>query len=432
MRRFECLIILLFCVTVAKAQIYFPPLSGNQWDTLSPKQLNWCEDSLQSVIQYVGENNSKALLILVDGKLVVEKYYGSFKQDSMWYWASAAKSLTACLVGIAADQKLLNLNDTSSKYLGNGWTNCTLNDEHKIKIIHQLSMSSGLNDNVPDVDCTDPSCLNCLTNPGTRWAYHNAPYTLLDGVISGASGQTLNLFLNNNLKVKTGMTGLFVKQGYNNLYVSNARSMARFGILALNNFIWNSDTIIKDSNYRNNMVNTSQTMNKSYGYLWWLNGKSSFMLPYSQFVFNGPLLPDAPSDLFSALGKNGQIINVIPSKKMVLIRIGDKPSDQNELPIIFNNNVWKKMNHVLACNTTSTDESIKSELKIYPNPANHYINIESPKEITTISLYNTLGQLQNIHFKENKIDVSNLPRGVYTIILSNSESSVIRKIIIQR
>jgi len=419
--RFETkkIIVFLFLILIrfeTSAQTYFPPLVGKQWDTISPAQLNWCTDSIPSLLNYVGSNQSKGFIVLVDGKIAIEKYYGTFTQDSIWYWASAGKSLLATTVGIASQENLIDIQKPSSFYLDTSWTSCSISDELNIRIVHQLSMTSGINDNVADVDCTLPSCLTCIAPAGTRWAYHNAIYTLLEGVISNATGQTLNAYLNSKIKSKTGMTGIYLKQGYNNVFYSNARSMARFGLLAMNNFIWNGDTILKDGNYKTQMTNTSQNMNLSYGYLWWLNGKSSFMVPSSQFVFNTSLLPNAPADLFTALGKNGQIINVIPSKKIVVIRIGDQPTNSNDLPIIFNNEIWKRLNYVI-CNQSNGVSESKFQPKIYPNPSRDYITIEYPETITNISIYNALGQKENIKYNDNKVDVSNLSAGVYTIEL---------------
>jgi len=403
-----------------KAQTYFPPLTGKQWDTISPAQLNWCTDSIPSLLNFVGDNQSKGFIVLVDGKIAIEKYYGTFTQDSIWYWASAGKSLLATTIGIAAQENIIDIQKPSTFYLDTAWTNCSLSDEMNIKVVHQLSMSSGINDNVPDVDCTNPSCLQCIAPAGTRWAYHNAIYTLLEDVLSNASGQSLNSFLTSKIKSKTGLTGIYLKQGFNNVFFSNARSMARFGILAMNNFVWNGDTVLKDGTYKTQMTNTSQNMNLSYGYLWWLNGKSSFMLPGSQLVFNGPLLPDAPSDLFTALGKNGQIINVVPSKKIVLIRIGDRPSNANELPMIFNNEIWKRLNKVM-CNTSIGISESKFQPKIYPNPSNDFITIDYPEILTNISVYNTLGQIQNVTYNNNKVDLSSLPNGTYTLVISKRD-----------
>ena len=66
--------------------------------------------------------------------------------------------------------------------------------EEKITIWNQLTMTSGLDDLVPNPFCTDDTCLTCVVDPGNRWRYHNAPYTLLRPVLENATGQGLNLF----------------------------------------------------------------------------------------------------------------------------------------------------------------------------------------------------------------------------------------------
>ena len=182
-------------------------------------------------------------------------------------------------------------------------------------------MTTGLNDNVSDPNCTSDNYCLYFSDPGSRWAYHNAPYTLLRPVIENATGQGINIYNYQKLLNPTGMTGLFLYNGFNNIFYSTSRSMARFGLLILNNGNWDGNQIMTDTNYFNQMLNSSQSLNESYGYLWWLNGKTSYMLPGSQFVFNNELIPNAPIDLVAALGKNGQIINIVPSQNLVWIRM---------------------------------------------------------------------------------------------------------------
>ena len=174
--------------------LYFPPLTGNAWETLPPDSLGYCEDKIQDLYDLLETNNTKAFLLLKDGKIVLEKYFGTFTQDSVWYWASAGKSMTACLVGIAQQENLLDINDQTSDYLGTGWTSAPPDKEALITVRNQLTMSSGLDDGVPDVYCTLDTCLVYKADAGIRWAYHNAPYTLLDQVIESVSGQNFNLF----------------------------------------------------------------------------------------------------------------------------------------------------------------------------------------------------------------------------------------------
>jgi CubicO group peptidase (beta-lactamase class C family) len=316
-----------------ETKLYFPPINGNEWKTLTPESLNWNTTELNSLYTFLSDNGTRAFIILIDGKIVIEKYWGNnilntgpFDDSSMWYWASAGKSITAFLTGIAQQEDLLGIFDRTSDYLGTGWTSLPPLKENLITIRHQLTMSTGLDYNVADLDCTDASSLNYKADAGTQWYYHNAPYTLLEDVISEAAGESYNSFTDSRLEIKTGMSGTWLLSGdYNNIYYSTARDAARFGLLILNQGKWENDVIMSDTVYFNAMVNTSQELNLSYGYLWWLNGKESVIYPGLTIPVSISVAPAAPTDLFSALGKNGQFVNVIPSLSMVVIRMGEAP-----------------------------------------------------------------------------------------------------------
>jgi CubicO group peptidase (beta-lactamase class C family) len=261
-----------------------------------------------------------------------------------------------------------------------------------ITIRHQLSMTSGLDDGVPDHHCTLDTCLQYLADAGTRWAYHNAPYTLLDEVIAEATGLSLNAYINQKIKVPTGMTGLFVPQGYNNLFVSNARSMARFGLLVLNRGNWNGNQIMTDQNYFDQMVNTSQNFNLSYGYLWWLNGKPSFMVPGLQFSFPGSMNPNAPADMIAAMGKNAQFINVVPSMNLVFIRMGNAP-DASEVPFLFNDSIWIHLNAAMCNVTANPKKNAQASFSFYPNPSSETLWVEGINHLEWLNILSVNGRL---------------------------------------
>ena len=422
MSRFYFLIILLLSQYSLHSQIYFPPTSGSQWDTLSPQSLGWCADKIAPLYSFLDSNSTKAFIVLKDGKIVLEKYFGTFTKDSAWYWASAAKTLTAFCIGIANQEGKLKLTDTTSKYLGKGWTSMTQAHEDKVTIWHQLTMTSGMIDAGTLFECTDKSCLQYKADAGTRWAYHNAPYTLLDSVIESATGQNLNAFVNAKLKTATGMTGLFIKSGFNNVYYSTPRSFARYGLLLLNKGVWDGIDLLKDSNYFKSMTTTSQSLNKSYGYLTWLNGKESFMLPSLQTVFNGQLCPDAPADMFAALGKNGQIINVIPSQNLIMIRMGNMWTTSN-VPNEFNNDIWKRLKKVICSKNASVIDS-EMELSVYPNPCTNSIHLGSENELSNFQITNIYGQKIMEGRITNPIDVQALNSGIYFLKLADEKSSV--------
>lgn len=332
--------------------LYFPP-SGSTWEKVTPASLGWDESKIPDLKAFLSASNSRALIVLKDGKIVIEEYLGKqlvntaldFTETSNWYWASAGKTLTSATVGIAESQGKINLDAKSSTYLGEGWTSLSLAQENKITVRHQLTMTTGLDDGVANRDCTDPACLIYKADPATRWAYHNAPYTLLDGVITNATGKTLNTYVSEQILTKVGMDGQYIKTGDNNVFYSTPRSMARFGLLLLNKGKWDQTPVIPEA-YVNLMTTSSQNLNPSYGYLTWLNGKSSYIIPNSQFVFSGSVSPNAPADMFAAMGKNGQIVNIVPSKNIVVIRMGDVP-DTSLVPFLFQDDLWKKLNAVI-------------------------------------------------------------------------------------
>ncbi len=334
--------------------LYFPPIGSATWETTDPASLGWNTAKIAELDAFMVSTNTRAIIVIKDGKMVIEKYQGKqlvnttldFNASSNWYWASAGKTLTAAVVGIAEAQGKINLQTKTSTYLGTGWTNLTLAQENNITVLHQLTMTTGLDDGVANRDCTDPSCLVYKAEPGTRWAYHNAPYTLLDGVIANATGKTLNNYLTDELKSKTGMDGQYIQTGENNVYYSTPRSMARFGLLLLNKGKWDQTPVVPES-FVNLMITSSQSMNPSYGYLTWLNGKSSYLAPApGQININSAITPNAPTDMFAAMGKNGQLINVIPSKQLVVIRVGDAP-DTSLVPYTFQNDLWIKLNEII-------------------------------------------------------------------------------------
>ena len=61
----------------------------------------------------------------------MEKYFNGHSDTSSWYWASAAKTIISFLIGMAQEEGYLEITDTTSDYLGDGWTNCNLIQEKK-------------------------------------------------------------------------------------------------------------------------------------------------------------------------------------------------------------------------------------------------------------------------------------------------------------
>jgi len=334
--------------------MYFPPLTGTNWETTSAESLNWNTIALPDLYSYLDTNNSKAFIVLKDGKIVLERYAGTnllntapFTASSQWYWASAGKCIAATLAGIAQQEGFLDINAPVSRYLGAGWTSAPRAKEDLITVRDQLTMTTGLDYTTSNLDCTTPACLQYRADAGTQWYYHNAPYTLLHEVTAQATGTNYNSYTNSRLEQKIGMNGEWRSIDDNEVYFSTARDAARFGLLTLAKGTWDNTPVISDLAYQTAMTTTSQSLNASYGYLWWLNGKGSVIFPGLTAPIASDITPQAPDDMISALGKNGQIISVIPSLNMVVVRMGNA-ADNGAVPIIFHDGLWARLNLVLG------------------------------------------------------------------------------------
>ena len=117
-------------------------------------------------------------------------------------------------------------------------------------------------------------------------------------------------------------SGTYVGSSY---IMATARDYARFGLLYLNDGVWNSERILPQGWVKQTATAPGSNTTKNYGYQFWLNGLNK----------NDPskrIFPDVPDDMFCADGYAGQDIYIIPSKKLVAVRLGltlDKSFDEN-------------------------------------------------------------------------------------------------------
>ncbi len=425
--------LIFLCPNINAQNLYFPPLSGNNWDTIAPATLGWCDERVDSLYDFLQQRNTKAFLVLKDGKIVLERYFGTFQRDSIHWWASMGKSLTATLVGIAQQENLLSINDTVSNILGTGWTSATSAQEQVITVRNLLAMNSGLDD-APNLPCDNLSdtafCLQYLAAAGTRWAYHTGAYYKLHDIIENVAGQTFNGFTNTRIENQLGMSGIW----FNGTYYSKPRDVARFGLLTLNKGVWAADTILNDTTYYNQMLNSSQNNNLAYGYLWWLNGKASFMLPTLQTVFPTALMPDAPVDMVAALGKFDQKLYIVPSQNLIVVRMGNSANNDANASTPFDNELWQEINKLDNC-TIAVEKAKTTESQIFPNPAKNTIFINNPQIVEKVYFYDGVGNLliqKNPAANQFTLDINHLPAGFYTLKLQIGKTIETHKIIVEK
>jgi CubicO group peptidase (beta-lactamase class C family) len=309
---------------------YFPPEGPEQWETISPAEVGWDEQALDRALAYAGNVNSNAIVILYQGRILAERYWNGWDQNSSGIIASASKSVIALLVGQAQGFGLLKIHDPVTKYLGRGWSKADEQVEATITISQLLSMTSGLDKR-----------LKSEAEPGSLWYYNTNAYYKLQDVIETISGQTLDEYSSQHLFEPIGMSESYWRP---KSMVASGRDMARFGLLVLAGGVWNGRQLVPDTEYLSQMVHSSQQLNPSYGYLWWLNGQDGFVLPGPvRTQIDGWLIPEAPPDLVAAMGFGDKKIYLIPSLDLVVVRHGQAAGPRLSAASSFDNVFWQKL-----------------------------------------------------------------------------------------
>ncbi|HLT74873.1 MAG TPA: serine hydrolase [Ohtaekwangia sp.] len=287
--------------------MYFPEAGSDDWKQVSAVDLAWDTTYLNEAIRYAKENRSYNLLILHKGRMVVEEYWSGTDAKSRHDLGSVAKSMTAFIIGILQEDGTLRIDDKVNNYLAEGWSRSP-ETEGEITIRHLLTMTSGLNDD-----------LDYVGRPGETWRYSHGAYVKLYEVIEAATGKSYREVFDSILFTPTGMTGM---SWSGTDLLSPGRAIARFGLMMLNDGTWDGKKLLQDEGYFSDMLSTSQTIQKSYGYLWWLNGKESWYDDDKRVTIDGPIASSMPDDAWLAKGKHDQRIYVVPSLDLVVIRQG--------------------------------------------------------------------------------------------------------------
>lgn len=322
----------------APTGLTFPPASGSgAWATIDAASAGFDPAKLDELTTWIGQASSTTFVVLVGGKILVEKYWDA-TDTTLRDIASAQKSIVSMMVGAAADKGAFGLDDTVTSLVGAGWSNDTPANEDGITVRHLLTMTSGLDDDLMRVAA-----------PGTVWRYNTNAYHRLELVLTQKTGKTIDqltrmLFDPIGAGASAWSPRPFQKDAKGvpiNALEMSARDMARVGLLVQADGAWNGTRLVPSA-YLGTALATSQTLNPSYGFLWWLNGKSSYVLPPST-PKQGMLMPSAPIDLVAALGAADQKIYVSRAANLVVVRQGKSAGAGAQALSGFDDELWKRL-----------------------------------------------------------------------------------------
>ena len=266
---------------------------------------------------------TRSVVILHKDHLIIEKYADGFDKESKILGWSMTKSITATFFGILQYQGKININNPAPIQ---EWKN---DARAKITLNNLLQMNSGLEwEERYDKICDATKMLfksadmgqvqlekPLAEKPNQHWNYSSGTSNLLSKILRKQfkTHQEYLDFWYSSLIDKIGMYSMVVETDMSGTYVgssyawANSRDWAKFGLLYLHNGNWNGNQIF-DNSWTKYVTTPTPTSEGKYGGHFWLNSSSKY--------------PDAPKDLYYASGFQGQKIFIIPSKDLVIVRMG--------------------------------------------------------------------------------------------------------------
>ncbi len=295
-----------------------------------------------------------ALLIIKDGRLIYEKYARGYSKTNKHLSWSVAKSFTSGLIGVAAQQGKLTIDQSICDFLPNlrpevcrvsvknllefssgwNWQEEYEHESYQVSSVIAMLFGEGHKDMLKFV--TDHPF---YATPGTAWRYSTGEATVLAAVAKSALGAKKG-WAQDALFKPLGMTGAVLEEDLKGTPLGGShvfatpRDFARFGYLYLHDGCWKDQRLLPVGwvtqsttaapAYRSNSPASETEPN---GWMWWVN---------QAIPEKGQPKPwkDAPDDAYEADGHWGQYIVVVPSANVVIMRTGDDrnaDADQSQL-----------------------------------------------------------------------------------------------------
>ena len=308
----------------AKSELPFPYGDSKAKDTVfNNVDYDLLKSALDKAFSSPDIQKTRTVLVAHKNHIIAERYIEEFNKETPVLGWSMTKSVLATLYGILEYKGQIDLNKPApiKEWQGDSRKNITIN--------HLLRMQSGLawdEDYTSISDVTRMLFLDsdmtagqaekeALAEPTEIWNYSSGTSNLLSGILRNQfdTHQEYIDFPYSALIDKIGMHSMLMETDQTGNYVgssyawANTRDWAKFGLLYLNNGNWNGQQLF-DENWVSYVTKPTAHSDGTYGGHFWLNANGKF--------------PDAPRDMYSANGYQGQRVFIIPSKDLVIVRTG--------------------------------------------------------------------------------------------------------------
>jgi CubicO group peptidase (beta-lactamase class C family) len=317
---------------------------GDRVATLFPSNIN--QESLQKAVDNVMNETSvnskpaftRAVLVLYDGNLILEKYAPGFDKNTVMLGWSMSKSLTGAMIGILVNQHRLAVDEPAPVAR---WSK---SDKSKITIKNLLQQTTGLDFTE---NYTRPSSVTKMLfrkgdmaaytaslplkyQPGTVFNYSSGNSNILSNLVRQIVGEKdYSAFPYRELFYKINAYSFLLEPDASGTYIGSsysyatARDFARFGLLYYNNGMWNGQQVLPVNWVKESVQPSYADKRKHYGYQFWLNG-------YDENDTTKRWYPGVPPDMFFCDGYGGQDVYIIPSEKLIVVRLGLHTINENK------------------------------------------------------------------------------------------------------
>jgi hypothetical protein len=277
---------------------------------------------------------TSAVLVAHRGRLIAERYAPGIGPDTPLLSWSSAKSVIAALVGVAVREGRIDLHAPAPVP---EWRDAG-DPRGAITVDQLLRMSSGLAFDETYGAVNDVSRMLFTRAdagafaagfppagpPDSRWSYSSGTSNILARIVRDALGRDLESMVSWSRRAffdpvgmrsavfETDASGSFIGSS---LFFATGRDWARFGQLHLQDGVWEGRRILPEGWSRYVSTPTPKASHGGYGAGWWLNAGDP----------DDPtqrMWPSVPREVYSARGKSGQYVVVVPSAELVIVRLG--------------------------------------------------------------------------------------------------------------
>mgnify|MGYP002636065756 CR=1 FL=1 len=296
--------------------------------------LNQAIDRAFSESESNGKRNVKAIAIIHQGKLIAERYATGVNAETPLLSWSMAKSITNLQVGLLVKAGKLDLFAPATVPQ---WKD-SQDPRSKITLDQLMRMSSGLEFNETYGINTDVSSMLSVKAdtggfaadkplkyaPDTHWSYSSGTTNIIAGIIKrtlGGNFQDYYEFTQKQLFMPLGISTALLETDANDTFIGSsfiyatARDWAKFGQLMLQNGQWNGQQLLAEDWVKYSTTATQTAPLNQYGAQFWLNSATNLATEQRKW-------PTVPTDAYYMGGYQGQYVVVIPSKELVIVRLG--------------------------------------------------------------------------------------------------------------